>query len=81
MATNTAYQKLLEPGYIGSVKTRNRIIKSGSGMFMWREEDTHMRPEVKAMYGGMARGGVGLIIVEAPAVDYPWGTRRRWYGE
>ena len=29
MADNTAYQKLLEPGYIGSVKTRNRIIKSG----------------------------------------------------
>jgi len=77
MAGNTAYQKLLEPGYIGSVKTRNRIIKSGSGMFMWHEDDTHMRPEVKAMYGGLARGGVGLIIVEAPAVDYPWGTRRR----
>ncbi len=77
MADSTAYQRLLEPGYIGSVRTRNRIIKSGSGMFMWREEDVHMRPEVKAMYEGMARGGVGLIIVEAPAVDYPWGTRRR----
>ena len=77
MADNNAYHKLLEPGYIGSVKTRNRIIKSGSGMFMWREDDTHMRPEMAAMYGGMARGGVGLIIVEAPAVDYPWGTRRR----
>jgi 2,4-dienoyl-CoA reductase (NADPH2) len=77
MASNTTYEKLLEPGYIGSVKTRNRIIKSGSGMFMWRQEDTHARPEMMAMYEGMARGGVGLIVVEAPAVDYPWGTRRR----
>jgi 2,4-dienoyl-CoA reductase (NADPH2) len=77
MADNTRYQKLLEPGYIGSLKTRNRIIKSGSGMFMWSMEDVHMRDEVKAMYGALARGGVGLIMVEAPGVDYPWGTRRR----
>jgi 2,4-dienoyl-CoA reductase (NADPH2) len=77
MSENTAYRKLLEPGYIGSVKTRNRIIKSGSGMFMWHEEDVHMRDEVKAMYEGLARGGVGLLVVEAPGVDYPWGTRRR----
>jgi 2,4-dienoyl-CoA reductase (NADPH2) len=77
MADNTRYEKLLEPGYIGSVKTRNRIFKSGSGMFMWSMEDTHMRDEVKAMYGAFARGGVGLVMVEAPGVDYPWGTRRR----
>ncbi len=77
MGENGKYQKLLEPGKIGSVKTRNRVIKSGSGLFMWREDDVHMRQEVKACYEAMARGGVGLIIVEAPAVDYPWGTRRR----
>ena len=31
MGASDKYQKLLSPGYIGSVKTRNRIIKSGSG--------------------------------------------------
>jgi 2,4-dienoyl-CoA reductase-like NADH-dependent reductase (Old Yellow Enzyme family) len=77
MGDNTRYQKLLEPGYIGSVKTRNRIIKSGAGMFMWHESDIHMREEVKAYYESMARGGAGLVVVEAPGVDYPWGTRRR----
>jgi 2,4-dienoyl-CoA reductase (NADPH2) len=77
MADNTQYQKLLEPGYIGPVKTRNRVIKSGSGLFMWREDDVHMRQEVKSCYEAMAEGGVGLIVVEAPAIDYPWGTRRR----
>jgi len=73
----TAYRKLFEPGYIGCIKTRNRIIKSGAGMFIWHEDDVHMREEVKSYYEHMARGGVGLIIVEAPVIDYPWGTRRR----
>ena len=77
MADNGRYQKLLEPGYIGSVKTRNRVIKSGAGMLMSNEADVHMREEIKAYYEAIARGGVGLIIVEAPGVDYPWGTRRR----
>ena len=77
MADNGKYQKLLEPGYIGSVKTRNRVIKSGAGMLMSNEADVHMREEIKAYYEAIARGGVGLIIVEAPGIDYPWGTRRR----
>ena len=75
MSVNTKYEKLLEPGYIGSVKTRNRLIKSGAGMLMWHEDDLHMRPEVMAFYEGIARGGVGLLIVESPTVDYPRGVR------
>jgi 2,4-dienoyl-CoA reductase (NADPH2) len=72
---NPRYEKLLEPGRIGSVKTRNRIIKSGAGMLMWHEDDLHMRPEVLAFYEGIARGGVGLLIVESPTIDYPRGVR------
>ncbi len=72
---NPRYEKLLEPGYIGSVKTRNRMIKSGAGMLMWHQDDLHMRPEVLAFYEGIARGGVGLLIVESPTVDYPRGVR------
>jgi 2,4-dienoyl-CoA reductase (NADPH2) len=75
MSVNTKYLKLLEPGRIGAVKTRNRIIKSGAGMLMWHEDDLHMRPEVLAFYEGIARGGVGLLIVESPTVDYPRGVR------
>jgi 2,4-dienoyl-CoA reductase (NADPH2) len=77
MGDNARYEKLLEPGCIGSVKTRNRIIKTGAGMLMWHEDDVHMREEVKAFYEGMARGGVGLIIVESPTIDYPLGARWR----
>lgn len=57
--------------------TRNRILKTGAGMLMWHESDTHMRPEVLAFYERMARGGTGLIIVESPTIDYPAGARWR----
>jgi 2,4-dienoyl-CoA reductase (NADPH2) len=77
MSTNPRYEKLLEPGRIGSVKTRNRIVKSGAGMLMWHENDLHMQPEVLAFYEGIARGGVGLLIVESPTIDYPRGVRWR----
>jgi 2,4-dienoyl-CoA reductase (NADPH2) len=71
------FEKILEPGYIGPVRTRNRIVKSGAGMLMWHEDDVHMREEVKAYYERFARGGVGLVIVEAVTVDYPLGARYR----
>jgi len=77
MGASDKYQKLLSPGYIGSVKTRNRIIKSGSGLVMVHEDDVHMREEMKALYESMAAGGVGLIVAEAPTIDYPWGVRLR----
>lgn len=77
MAKRQSYARILEPGTIGRVRTRNRIIKSGAGMLMWHEDDVHMREEVKAHYERFARGGVGLVIVEAVTVDYPWGARYR----
>lgn len=72
-----SYERLLSPGKIGPVTTRNRIVKTGAGMLMWHEADTHMRPEMLAFYERMARGGTGLIIVESPTIDYPAGARWR----
>ena len=72
-----SYERLLSPGKIGNVTTRNRVIKTGAGVMMWDEGDTVMREEVLAFYEGMARGGTGLIIVESPTVDYPAGCRWR----
>ncbi|MDR0311868.1 MAG: FAD-dependent oxidoreductase [Acidobacteriota bacterium] len=77
MARQKSYEKILEPRRIGAVKTRNRIVKSGAGMLMWHEDDVHMREEVKSFYERFAQGGVGLLIVEAVTVDYPWGARYR----
>ena len=72
---NKKFEKLLEPGYIGSVKTRNRMVKTGAGTFMWHQDELHMNETTKAYYESLARGGVGLLIVESPTVDYPHGAR------
>ncbi len=68
-------EKLLEPGYIGKVKTRNRIYKTGAGMMYWHEDELHMNETILAFYEAIARGGVGLLIVESPTIDYPWSSR------
>ena len=52
-------------------------MKTGAGLLMWHEDDIHMSDEVKAYYESLARGGVGLLIVESPTVDYPRGARWR----
>jgi 2,4-dienoyl-CoA reductase (NADPH2) len=75
MAGNMKFEKLLEPGYIGKVKTRNRIIKTGAGTFIWHQDETHMNQAMLAFYEAFARGGVGLLIVESPTIDYPRGAR------
>jgi 2,4-dienoyl-CoA reductase (NADPH2) len=78
MAENSRFARLLEPGKIGSLKTRNRIIKTGAGTFMWNENELHMNENIKSYYESLARGGVGLLIVESPIIDYPRGAR--WGG-
>jgi 2,4-dienoyl-CoA reductase (NADPH2) len=75
MASNSNYKKLLEPGYIGKVKTRNRIIKTGASMLYWQGNETTINDYTLAYYDALARGGVGLLIVEAPVIDFPTGGR------
>ncbi len=53
------FEKLLEPRTIVLVKTRNRMIQTGAGMFMWHENDLHIGENMKALYESIARGGVG----------------------
>ncbi len=73
---NKRFERLLEPGKIGPVTTRNRIVKTGAAMLYWNENDTSVVPRMKAVYEALAKGGVGLLIVESPTIDYPFG--RRW---
>jgi 2,4-dienoyl-CoA reductase (NADPH2) len=60
------FAKLLEPGQIGKVKTRNRIVKTCGGA-----ED--IAGYNRAFMEGLARGGVGLIIWGDIAVEVPRG--------
>jgi 2,4-dienoyl-CoA reductase (NADPH2) len=75
MAVREQYQRLLEPGFIGRVRTRNRIIKTASGYGL-AEPDGSVGNASIALYERMAKGGVGLIIFEFTTVEYPRGARR-----
>lgn len=76
MAVSTRFEKLLEPGYIGKVKTRNRMIKSGAAMLYWHEDALDIDGKMMVFYEALAKGGVGLLVVESPTIDFPFG--RRW---
>ena len=71
------YTKLLQPGQIGPVKTRNRIYKSGAGMMTFHDDEIAMNEDSLGYYDALARGGAGVVTVEAPTIDYPVGARWR----
>ncbi len=73
MGKNRSFEKLLEPGRIGNVTTKNRIFKTGAGSTLGDGSGKVTRRH-KAFYGALARGGVGLIVVEAASIDRPRDT-------
>lgn len=72
--SNARFEKLLEPGYIGKVRTRNRMIKAANGT-SFVEPSGYVGERALAYYETMAKGGVGLIIVESCGVEYPLGVQ------
>jgi 2,4-dienoyl-CoA reductase (NADPH2) len=71
---DSRFQKILEPGDVGRVKTRNRIVKTANGT-SFIEESGFVGPRAIAYYDRMAKGGVGLLIVESCGVEYPAGVQ------
>ncbi|MGD0660686.1 MAG: FAD-dependent oxidoreductase [Syntrophorhabdales bacterium] len=63
------FDKLLEPSRIGSVKTRNRIIKPAAGLQYWIPGGYPLAEKAKWLFDAYARGGVGLIIMESPRIE------------
>jgi 2,4-dienoyl-CoA reductase (NADPH2) len=76
--TAQRFEKLMEPGMIGPVKTRNRIIKTANGT-SFMEEDQTVGPRMIAYYERLAKGGVGFIVVESCGVEYPLGIQHVHY--
>lgn len=74
MNSNMKNKKLLEPGYIGEIRTRNRIIKTANGT-SFIEPSGLVGDRALAYYETMAKGGVGLLIVESCGVEYPLGVQ------
>ena len=70
MSGNKRFHKLLEPGQIGNIRTKNRLFKTGAGSTLG-DGTGKVTARHKAFYGALARGGVGLIIVEGCSIDRP----------
>ena len=66
----TRFHKLLEPAQIGNVKTKNRMFKTGANSTLGDASGT-VGEKNKAFYGALARGGIGLIVVEGGIFDRP----------
>jgi 2,4-dienoyl-CoA reductase (NADPH2) len=71
MAGVTKFQKLLEPGYIGSVRTRNRILKTGAKPGSWGSVGGNVPQGIKDYYEALARGGAGIVVVAGGVFPYP----------
>ena len=67
MTHEMKFEKILEPGRIGKLRIKNRIVKTCGGA-----EDIAGRN--RAFMEGIARGGAGLIIWGDVAVEYPRGV-------
>jgi 2,4-dienoyl-CoA reductase (NADPH2) len=72
MTTPTAFEKLMEPGHIGSLRIKNRIIKTAAGTGY--DSEGYPTDRQAAYYSAFAKGGVGLIITESCGVEWPRGT-------
>lgn len=77
MSGASRFRRLLEPGRIGSVATKNRIIKNGTHLFYHDKPGGFMDQRNIDFYDVLARGGVGLIVVaSAPlGLEAPVGYR------
>jgi 2,4-dienoyl-CoA reductase (NADPH2) len=67
------FRKLLEPGTIGQVRTRSRMVKVGAHYTWFDYEDGHFPEKALGFYDALAKGGAGLIVVGAASIDHPLG--------
>ena len=65
---NKAFEKLLEPGQIGNVRIKNRMFKTAAGTTLG-DGSGMVTQKHKAFYGALARGGLGLVMVEHCSIE------------
>ncbi len=67
----SSYEYLFSPFQLGKVQLKNRIVKTAAQTYFFDDGEKRVGPLAKAFYGAVARGGVGLIITETPAMEWP----------
>jgi 2,4-dienoyl-CoA reductase-like NADH-dependent reductase (Old Yellow Enzyme family)/NADPH-dependent 2,4-dienoyl-CoA reductase/sulfur reductase-like enzyme len=68
----THFKELLNPGSIGPMQLKNRIVMAPMGTYLANRDGT-VPERLKSYYAERARGGAGLIVAEIAAVDHPRG--------
>jgi 2,4-dienoyl-CoA reductase (NADPH2) len=71
---SSKYSRLLEPGYIGKVKTRSRLIKTGANPGFYPYDNGMVQQPIVDYYEALAAGGAGIVTVGSGEIDYPIGT-------
>lgn len=67
------YDRLFQPGTIGDLEVRNRLVMPSIGT-NYAGERGEVTDRMIEYYAERARGGVGLIVVEVASVDAPVGN-------
>jgi 2,4-dienoyl-CoA reductase-like NADH-dependent reductase (Old Yellow Enzyme family)/NADPH-dependent 2,4-dienoyl-CoA reductase/sulfur reductase-like enzyme len=67
------YDALLQPGRIGTLALRNRIIMAPMGS-NFAEADGHCGERIQAYYEARAEGGAGLLTMGVCSIAFPHGT-------
>jgi len=68
------FPKLFEPGQIGSMRLKNRLVRTAAGVDYLDENDFPILEQELPFYEALARGGVGLIGLGGTIFDYPLGA-------
>ncbi len=68
-----AYEKLLQPGQIGCMRLKNRVVMPAMGVSM-AQPGGEANEHIIRYYEERAKGGVGLIITEITRVEETYGT-------
>lgn len=72
------FRKLFEPGKIGTVDVKNRIIKTASGT-SFVDPDQTCGEQMITYYERLAKGGAGFLVVESCGTEYPLGIQHVHY--
>lgn len=66
------YHHLLQPGRIGTLQLKNRMVVSAMGVNL-AEPDGHCGERIRAFHAEQAKGGAGLITLGIAGVAWPHG--------
>src|SRR5512137_8688 len=69
MAVNTRYRNLLEPGNIGSLRLKNRMVKMGAQPGFVLSTDGSVPSRLKDYYEAVAKGGVSMVTAGGGIIE------------